>query len=386
MNDKFNMRDKGNFVNQSHREGYKSTSSFLINRSFEWQDKQINIMLESCMHRLGELNAYCKYFKDIDLHLPMFTAIEVTASNMMEGIRSNMTQAFLPSASKGYRSLIAHKQVTNYINSIDWAVKELEKFPLTLHMVKETHRMLYADLPKEEETAGKLRMKYNAKDNKQQKSSGSKYTPPSKHDLKILINDAKWFWRNEDLELPYLIKMAISLCQFETILPFLDGNGRTARTLILLELISLNFLSKPIFCLSAFFEKNRLEYYHRLNLIRSRNDVEQWIRFFITGMNETATFCIEKLDELQKLKNTYQERIETKLGKKRHPSAKQLLQIFYSRPYLSVNEIKEEMQLSFQSANQLVKELDEVGFIKEMAGARRNRIFYLWEYLAIFEM
>lgn len=148
--------------------------------------------------------------------------------------------------------------MTNYINSIDWAVKELEKFPLTLHMVKETHRMLYADLPKEEETAGKLRMKYNAKDNKQQKSSGSKYTPPSKHDLKILINDAKWFWRNEDLELPYLIKMAISLCQFETILPFLDGNGRTARTLILLELISLDFLSKPIFCLSAFFEKNRL--------------------------------------------------------------------------------------------------------------------------------
>ncbi len=343
-------------------------------------------MLESCMHRLGELNAYCKHFKDIDTHLPMFTAIEVTASNMMEGIRSNVTQAFLPSASKGYRSLIAHKQVTNYISSIDWAVKELEKFPLSLHMVKETHRMLYADLPKEEETAGKLRMKFNAKDNKHQGSSGSKYTPPSKHDLKVLINDAKWFWRNEDLELPYLIKMAISLCQFETILPFLDGNGRTARTLILLELLSLKFIEKPIFCLSAFFEKNRLEYYHRLNLIRSKNDVEQWIRFFITGMNETATFCIERLEELQELKYNYLERVETKLGKKRHPSAKQLLHIFYSKPYLSVNEIKEEMQLSFQSANQLVKEFEEVGFIKEMAGAKRNRVFYLWEYLAIFEM
>ncbi|RXQ92926.1 Fic family protein [Ancylomarina salipaludis] len=380
------MKSKGNFINQTYREGYKSTSSFLINRSFEWQDKQINIMLESCMHRLGELNAYCKYFKDIDTHLPMFTAIEVTASNMMEGIRSNITQAFLPSASKGYRSLIAHKQVRNYINSIDWAVNELEKFPLSLHMIKETHRMLYADLPREEETAGKLRIKFNAKDNKYQESEGANYTPPSKQELKRLINDAKWFWRNEDLELPYLIKMAISLCQFETILPFLDGNGRTARTLILLELLSLKFIEKPIFCLSAFFEKNRLEYYHRLNLIRSKNDVEQWIRFFITGMSETASYCIERLEDLQALKTSYQERIETKLGKKRHPSAKQLLQIFYSKPYLSVNEIKEEMNLSFQSSNQLVKELEEAGFIKEMAGARRNRVFYLWEYLAIFEM
>jgi len=386
MSEKLNRRDKGNFINQSHREGYKSTSSFLINRSFEWQDKQINIMLESCMHRLGELNAYCKHVPDIDEHLRMFTAIEVTASNMMEGIRSNMTQAFLPSASKGFRSIIAHKQVNNYINSIDWAVSEIKKFPLTLHMVKETHRMLYADLPKEEETAGKLRLKFNAKDNKHQISSESNYTPPSKHDLKILINDAKWFWRNESLELPYLIKMAISLCQFETILPFLDGNGRTARTLILLELLSLKFIEKPIFCLSAFFEKNRLEYYHRLNLIRSKNDVEQWIRFFITGMNETAKFCIERLEELQALKKCYQERIEGKLEKKRHPSAKQLLHIFYLKPYLSVNDIKEEMQLSFQSANQLVKEFEEAGFIKEMAGARRNRIFYLWEYLAIFEM
>lgn len=380
------MRNKGDFINQSHREGYKSTSSFLINRSFEWKDKQINIMLESCMHRLGELNAYCRYFKDIDIHLPMFTAIEVTASNMMEGIRSNMTQAFLPSSSKGYRSLIAHKQVRNYIRSIDWAVNELEKHPLTLHMIKETHRMLYADLPREEETGGKLRIKYNAKDSKHDEESGSKYSPPSKHDLKILINDAKWFWRNEDLQLPYLIKMAISLCQFETILPFLDGNGRTARTLILLELISLKFIEKPIFCLSVFFEKNRLEYYHRLNLIRSKNDVEQWIRFFITGMSETALFCTERLDELQELKDRYQERIVTKLGKKRHPSAKQLLDIFYSRPYLTVNEIKEEIQLSFQSANQLVKEFEEAGFIKEMAGARRNRVFYLWEYLAIFEI
>ncbi len=103
-------------------------------------------------------------------------------------------------------------------------------------------------------------------------------------------------------------------------------------------------------------------------------------------MNETATFCIERLEELQELKDSYLDRIETKLGKKRHPSAKQLLHIFYSKPYLSVNEIKEEMQLSFQSANQLVKEFEEVGFIKEMAGARRNRVFYLWEYLAIFEM
>jgi Fic family protein len=180
--------------------------------------------------------------------------------------------------------------------------------------------------------------------------------------------------------------MAISLYQFENILPFLDGNGRTARTLILFEVISLKFVARPIFCLSVFFEKNRLEYYHRLNLIRSKNDIEQWIKFFLTGIKETAIHSKDLLGNVEGLTMHYESVIEDKMGKKRKLSAKQLLSEFYSNPFMSVSDVKDKMQLSFQSANLLVKEFEKHGLLKEYAGARRNRIFYLWEYLDLFEL
>jgi Uncharacterized conserved protein len=180
--------------------------------------------------------------------------------------------------------------------------------------------------------------------------------------------------------------MAISLYQFENILPFLDGNGRTARTLILFEMMELNFVRKPVFCLSVFFERNRLEYYHRLNLIRSKNDIEQWIRFFLTGIKESALYSKEILSNINSMEERNQKLIEEQMGKKRHQSAKQLITEFYSKPFLSVNDIKEKLGLSFQSANLLIKEFENIGLVKELVGARRNRLFYLWEYLSLFEL
>ncbi len=384
MSDKLNKKTGGDFVYQSFKEGYKSVTPSLINRSFEWNDKQINILLESAMLELGELNAYSKFYPRIDEHVPLFIAQEVLASNLIEGNKSNLYQVFVPEISKSFKVKYAQKEITNHIKAIQWGVGELTKFPLSIRLVKESHRILCADLPVKKEFGGKFRPFFQANDLLLEDKAD--YTPPNKHELKILINDAKKFWRNDDLELPQLIKMAISLYQFENILPFLDGNGRTARTLFLFELLSLKFVARPVFCLSVFFEKNRLEYYHRLNLIRSKNDIEQWIRFFLTGIKETAIHSKELLGRLEQLTEHYESVIANKMGVKRRNSAKQLLAEFYSSPFMSVNDIKEKLNLSFQSANLLVKEFESTNLLREHVGARRNRIFYLWEYLEMFEL
>ena len=384
MSVKLNKKTGGDFVYQSFKEGYKSVTPSLINRSFEWNDKQINILLESAMLELGELNAYSKFFPGIDNHIPLFIAQEVIASNLIEGNKSDLYQVFVPDVSQSFKSQYAQKEIVNHIKAIHWGVNELQKFPLSVRLVKEAHKILCSDLPAKEEFGGKLRSFFHAHENSFEEESN--YSPPNKHELKILINDGKKFWRNDDLELPQLIKMAISLYQFENILPFLDGNGRTARILILFETISLKFVARPIFCLSVFFEKNRLEYYHRLNLIRSKNDIEQWIKFVLTGVKETALHSKNLLGNIEGLTKYYESVIEEKMSKKRKQSAKQLLSEFYSNPFMSVSDVKEKLQLSFQSANLLVKEFETHNILKEYAGARRNRVFYLWEYLNLFEL
>jgi Fic family protein len=384
MTDRLNKKSTGDFIYQSFKEGYKSITPSLINRSFEWKDKQINILLESAMLELGELNAYSKFFSKIELYLPMFIAQEVLASNLIEGNKCDLQQLFIEDSSKSFKSRYAQQEVSNHIKAIRWGVDELKKFPLSVRLIKEAHRILCSDLPSKKEFGGKFRPFYRAIDNPVEEEMN--YIPPNKHELKILINDGKKFWRNDDLELPQLIKMAISLYQFENILPFLDGNGRTARTLILFEILSLKFVAQPIFCLSVFFEKNRLEYYHRLNLIRTRNDIEQWIRFFLTGIKESAQHSKLLLDKIEKLHQNYQFVIENKMGKKRKQSANRLLNEFYSKPFMSVNDIKEKLGLSFQSANQLIKEFEIHELVKEHLGARRNRVFYLWEYLHLFDL
>ncbi|WP_321310177.1 Fic/DOC family N-terminal domain-containing protein [Marinifilum fragile] len=384
MDRNLNKKTSGNYTYQSFKEGYRSVTPSLINRSFEWKDKQINILLESAMLELGELNAFSKFFPNINRYIPLFVAQEAVASNMIEGSKCNLSQAFVPENSKSFKRVYEQKEINNHIEAIKWGVKELKRFPLSIRLVKEAHKILCSDLPQMEDYGGKIRPYYHSNDKKFE--DGFEYTPPNKHELKILINDGKKFWRNESLELPQLIKMAISLYQFENILPFLDGNGRTARTLILFEMMELNFVRKPVFCLSVFFERNRLEYYHRLNLIRSKNDIEQWIRFFLTGIKESALYSKEILSNINSMEERNQKLIEEQMGKKRHQSAKQLITEFYSKPFLSVNDIKEKLGLSFQSANLLIKEFENIGLVKELVGARRNRLFYLWEYLQLFEL
>lgn len=376
-------RGSSRYIDQTYKEEYKSFVPSLINRSFDWKDKQINILLGDAMHALGQLNAYAQLTPSIDRHIPLFIAREVVASNHIETINSQLQQAFLPPHSSSEKCQQSWQELRNYIKAINWAVEELKHYPLSIRLVKKTHKILFSGLPEEHHFAGKMREGSPLEKSLQEEDIS--YLPPDKHEIKRLVNDGKKFWRNDDLELPHLIKMAISLYQFENILPFLNGNGRTVRTLMILELLSVEYLTKPILCLSAFFERNRMEYYHRLNLIRTRNDIEQWIRFFLNGIRETAEESIQIITQINDLKSNYTKRIENKLGVKRHKTVHRLLDHLYTKPFMSVNEMSELLGLSFQSTNQLVKDMEKTEIIHEISGVKRNRIYTLWEYLTLFE-
>jgi Fic family protein len=185
--------------------------------------------------------------------------------------------------------------------------------------------------------------------------------------------------------MPHLIKTAISHYQFETIHPFLDGNGRIGRLMIGLYLVSFGILTKPTLYLSEFFEKNRGSYLDSLRLVRSSNDLDQWLKFFLTGVVETSENGKLTFKNIVKLRKQYEELIKLKVSTKREKLARQLLLKLFSKPTVSVKDISQTLSVTFPTANILAEEFLKAGLFKEKTGQARNRLFSLWEYINLFE-
>ena len=207
--------------------------------------------------------------------------------------------------------------------------------------------------------------------------------PPPAEEVPELLSDLEKFWHNQSLQIPTLIKIAITHYQFETIHPFLDGNGRCGRLLIVLQLIDARMLDKPVLYMSAFFERNRSSYYDSLSAVRELNDLEQWIAFFFDGIAATARHGIKTFKAIILLRQEYDEKI-LKLGSRPAKNAQKLLRFMYAKPIVSVSTIVKALEMSFSSANRLLKSLTELGVLKEMTGFSRNRLFVLEKYLALF--
>jgi len=360
---------------------YKSFMPNKVNQEWIWTDPKLNLLLSESNLNLGSLNAFSIYIPDIDLFIRMHLIKEATKSSRIEGTRTEIEDALLKDNDLQPEKREDWKEVQNYIEAVNYSVSMLKTVPVSTRLLKEAHRILMQGVRGEHKSPGEFRKSQNWLGGAT--INDAVFIPPPHTEVNNLMSDMENFLHNENINVPPLIKAAISHYQFETIHPFLDGNGRIGRLLITLQLVGTGVLAKPTLYLSDYFEKHRTLYYDNLNRVREKDDLAQWIKFFLVAINETSKNGIETFQGILKLKEKIENEKIVTLGKK-IPKAKQLIAKLYSNPIISSNDVVEFLNITSATANSLIQDFVNLGILNEITGGRRYRLFSFGEYLHLF--
>ena len=359
---------------------YKSFIPEMINHTFTWDDPQINTMLEDATRALGELNAFTMIVPNVDMFIQMHITKEANTSSKIEGTKTEMDEVLISKDQVDPEKRDDWQEVRNYIDAMNSAIKELETLPISNRLIKNIHAILLNSVRGEAKQPGEFRKSQNW-------IGGASLTtayfiPPHHNEVNELMSDLEKFLHNEEIFVPHLIKIAIAHYQFETIHPFLDGNGRIGRLLITLYLVSNGLLKKPSLYLSDFIERNKSVYYESLTRVRTDNDLIHWIKFFLEAVISTANSGIRTFQNILSLKQEM-DSIIIGFGKKAHNASK-LIEFLYQKPIVSISDIIEPLNVSKQTASVLVKEFEEKGILIEITGYERNKLFAFNKYLSIY--
>jgi len=361
--------------------GYKYFLPEKINHSYVWTDETINELLEKASLKIGELNAFSRFVPDTDMFILMHISKEAVVSSRIEGTKTNIEEAFIEENEIDPEKRDDWKEVTNYVKAMNNAIEELKILPLSNRLIRDTHRILLSSGRGKYKNPGEFRKSQNWIGGSS--INDAVFVPPASNELPDLLSDFEMFLHNNENKTPHLIKVAIAHYQFETIHPFLDGNGRIGRLFIILYMVANEVLEKPLLYLSEFFEKNRTLYYDNLMKVRLENNLGQWLKFFLTGIIQTATSALDTLNQLIDLKANIEKEKIMNMGK-RSRTAMELLHYLFKKPVVNVREIQEKTGLSSKAANNLVKEFLNKGILREITGFQRNRIFVFDEYMNLF--
>jgi len=367
----------------SYRKGYKYRY-FLpekINHTFCWTDEVINELLEKASFKLGELNSFSRFVPDTDMFIAMHISKEAVVSSRIEGTQTNIEEAFIEEKEVEPERRDDWKEVINYVKAMNVAIKELKTLPLSNRLIKNTHKILLSSGRGESKSPGELRHSQNWIGGAS--LADAVFIPPSQTELPELMSDLELFLHNSEIKVPHLIKIAIAHYQFETIHPFLDGNGRIGRLLITLYLVSSGKLELPLLYLSDFFEKNKALYYDNLTFVRTKNDLGQWIKFFLTGVIQTAENSVATLIRITDLKESIEKGRILLMGK-RSKQGFEFLHKLFRKPVVTSKDVQTMTGLSPKAANDLANAFVEKKILTETTGYQRNRVFMFSEYLELF--
>jgi len=362
--------------------GYKYFVPSAINDEWTWKTPALNLLLEKAAIKLGELNSYARLVPNIDLFIQLHVTKEAVVSSHIEGTKTNMDEALLPVEEIHPERRDDWQEVNNYIKALNNAIEELKSLPISSRLLKETHKILLQSVRGEHKLPGEFRTSQNWIGGTS--LHDAVFIPPSQHLVNELMSDLEKFLNNDEINVPLLIRIAIAHYQFETIHPFLDGNGRIGRLMITLFLVSEGILDKPLLYPSLYFEKNKSLYYDNLSNVRTKNDMLQWIKYFLIGIEQSAAKAVETLSNILKLKESIEKEINSNFGR-RSNSAHTLVHFLFKDPVISIDKAAKECNLSFKAANDLVALMQKSNYLKELTKQSRNRIFIFEPYLKIFD-
>ncbi len=372
----------GTFINQlSGVLGYKA---FISNKlPFDINiDPELQTLLSRADIALGRLDGVADSLpKDIvDFFILMYVRKEATLSSQIEGTQATFVDVL--KAEARIEDSETHKdvdEVLNYISAMNYGLERLKTIPLSLRIIKEIHKQLLHGVRGEWKTPGAFRTSQNWIGGADLQAA--KFIPPPHHGVMPLMSNIEEYMHDNSLT-PMLIKIGLIHAQFETIHPFLDGNGRIGRLLITFYLCQQGVLRKQLLYLSAFFKEHRQDYYEKLNNFRKSDDIENWLKFFMEGIIETSQKSVETARKIIKLRDDHLNKVAG-MGKSAERGIK-LLNALYRTPILRIKDVERIVSLSNPNALLLVERFVKLGILKELTGQKRNRVFAYQDYINLF--
>lgn len=362
--------------------GYKAFQPERINKYYQFDETDLFSLLEKANIKLGELNAYAELVPDVEHFIRLHVVKEATVSSRIEGTHTNMEEALLKEDEIVPEKRNDWREVNNYILAMNQSIEQLDKLPLSSRMLKNAHKTLLSGVRGEHKLPGEFRSSQNWIGGATLIDAA--FIPPTWQEVDPLMGDLENFLHSDKTGLTHVLKIALAHYQFETIHPFLDGNGRIGRLMITLYFIQAGIMKKPVLYLSDFFDRNRNLYYENLTLVRTKNDLKTWLRFFILGVIETCDKAVQGLKNILALKKDCETIRIVTLGKKM-PSALVLLQSLFVDPVVRPDRVAQLTGLSLVSTYKLIEDFEKLKILREVTGGQRYRIYLFDEYFKVFE-
>lgn len=367
----------GQTINQGY---YKCFQPESINRYWEVSDMSVLQLLSKADRHLGRLDMYSEYV-NLELFIKMHIAKEATQSSKIEGTQTNIEEAFLAKEDIHSEKRNDWEEVQNYISAMNEAVKMLHTLPFSSRLIKQTHKILLQGVRGEHKLPGEYRTSQNWIGGAS--INDAVFVPPVHTAVNDLMSDIEKFANDELNPLPDLLKIALIHYQFETVHPFLDGNGRVGRLLITLYLVNKGILKQPVLYLSDFFERNRTLYYDNLMRVRTHNDINQWFKFFLTGVIETAKNGVTTFDGILQLQKMIDNKLKEIGG--RSTDARKVVEYLYTQPIVDAQRVSSITGKSLKSTYSLLVLLEELEIVKEITGAQRGKLYMFEDYVNLFK-
>lgn len=342
-------------------------------------NSEINALVNKAYLLLGRLDGMAITLPDIDLFVSMYVQKEAVISSQIEGTQASLVDVL--QKDKGKEKIKDTEEIVNYIKATHYAFKRLNKMPLCMRLIRETHAVLLSNVRGEEKMPGEFRRSQNWIGHAGSTLKDASFIPPAPDEMDICLGDLERYI-HEDSTISNLIKIALIHYQFETIHPFLDGNGRMGRLLIILYLREQGLIEYPVLYLSYFFKKNRNRYYELLNNIRIKGEFEEWIKFFIDGICEISEDAITSIQKIVELKNTDMKKIRELSGS----NISNLLLIYdylLQHPFLEAEDIKNLVGVSKPTANKLLENLMTIEIVELVEDKKRYRQYVYKKYVDI---